>query len=80
MLNNQLIQKVQQVAMQLRGMQNPVQFMMQNYGARNPEFMKVMQDIQGKTPQQIAQYTQNRAKAKNFDLQGFFKQTGFNIR
>lgn len=80
MLNNPFMQRIQQIATQLRGIQNPIQFMMQNYGANNPEFMKVLQDIQGKTPEQIAQYTRNRANAKKFDLQGFFNQTGINIR
>ena len=80
MLNNPLLQQIQQISARLRTVQNPIQFMMQNYGANNPEFMNVLQDIQGKTPEQIAQYTRNRANAKKFDLQGFFNQSGINIR
>lgn len=75
MLNNPLFNFISQI----KQAQNPMAFLNQRM-ANNPQFQHVMQIVQGKSPQELEQYVRNRARASKFDLEGFFKQTGFNIR
>lgn len=74
MLNNPL-----QLIGMLQNANNPMALMQQMFG-NNPQFNQVMQIIQGKTPQQLEQYTRNLAKSQNIDLNQLAGQFGLNIK
>lgn len=58
MLNNPM-----QLIGLLQNSQNPMMMIQQLMG-NHPQYKQIMQVIQGKTPQQLEQYTRNLAKIK----------------
>ena len=70
--------KIGQILQMLQGSQNPMALMQQMFG-NNPSFQQVMQIAQGKSPQELEQYTRNLFKGQNVDLNAFARQLGINL-
>ena len=57
---------------QLSQAQNPMTMFMQMYGG-SPQYQKVMQIVQDKTPAQLEQYVRNLCKSQNIDIDNLIK-------
>lgn len=53
--------------------QNPMAMMMQMYGP-NPQFQRVMQIVQNKSPQELEQYVRNVCRTQNIDIDNIIRQ------
>lgn len=62
----------------LQNSQNPMMMIQQMMG-NHPQYKQIMQVIQGKTPQQLEQYTRNLAKNQGIDLNQLASQFGLKI-
>lgn len=62
----------------LQNSQNPMMMIQQLMG-NHPQYKQIMQVIQGKTPQQLEQYTRNLAKNQGIDLNQLANQFGLKI-
>ena len=67
-----------QIFQMLQGSQNPMALMQQMFG-NNPNFQQVMRIAQGKSSQELEQYTRNLFKGQNVDLNAFARQLGINL-
>ena len=70
--------QIGQIFQMLQGSQNPMALMQQMFG-NNPNFQQVMKIAQGKSPQELEQYTRNLFKGQNVDLNAFARQLGINL-
>ena len=58
--------------------QNPYALVQQLAG-NNPQMQQVVNNLQGKTPQELEQYARNVAQSKGINLNQYLKQFGLNI-
>lgn len=70
MMNN-----IMQMFQMLKCAQNPMQMMISTLG-NNPQFNQVMQIAEGKSPQELEQYTRNAYKSCGQDINMLLKQFG----
>lgn len=73
MLNNPM-----QFIGMLQQSHNPIGLLQQFFG-QNPNFNKIMQIVQNKTPQQLERYVRNLYKGQNIDINSVATQYGFKI-
>lgn len=63
---------------QFKQTMNPMGLMLQICG-NNPEMRPVIENLQGKTPQDWEKYARNMAQSRGTDLRQFLAQFGINI-
>lgn len=68
-----------QLLNQFKQAQNPFSFM-QQVTRSNPQMQKVIQNLQGKSPQELEQYARNMAKTSNINLSQFMNQFGISVQ
>lgn len=68
MQNNNQMQLLQMIS----NANNPMEFMQKMLG-NDPQFQKVMQIANGKTPQQLEQYTRNVCKSQGVDIDNILR-------
>lgn len=61
-----------QLLQMLSNVNNPMAIIQQMFG-NNPQFQKVMQVAQGKTPQELEQYARNLCKSQGIDINNILK-------
>lgn len=54
---------------------NPMMMLQQMFG-NNPQFQQVMQVANGKTPQELEQYTRNLCKSQGIDINNILNMFG----
>ncbi len=62
----------------IQNAQNPMQ-MIFNIFQQNPNFKKVMDMVNGKSPQEIEELVRNTAKTQGLDINDVFKKLGLNM-
>ena len=67
-----------QMISQIQKAQNPMA-MIQEMFNKNPQFNRVMQATQGKSPEEIEQLVRNTAKTQGVDINELARRFGFNI-
>ena len=67
-----------QILQMFRNSNNPMA-VMQQLSNNNPQLQQLMQNLQGKTPQELEQYARNLAQSKGVNLQQLLNQYGCNI-
>lgn len=68
-----------QMISQLQQAQNPMG-MIQQFCSRNPQLNQIMQQTQGKSPQELEQLVRNTAKTQGVDINQLARQLGLNIQ
>lgn len=67
-----------QILQMFKNANNPMA-VMQQLSNNNPQIQQLMQNLQGKTPQELEQYARNLAQSKNINLNQLLNQYGLNI-
>lgn len=73
MINNPM-----QLLSMLKCSKNPMA-MIKQMANNNPQLQPLLQNIQGKTPQELEQYARNLAQSKGINLNQFLNQFGISV-
>ena len=68
-----------QLLQMIRTSANPM-MMIQQMAQNNPQLQSLMQNIQGKTPQELEQYARNLAQSRGINLNQFLGQYGISVK
>lgn len=68
-----------QLLQMMKTASNPMA-MIQQLAQNNPQLQPIIQNIQGKTPQELEQYARNLAQSRGVDLNKLLGQYGLSVR